>query len=44
MERDNLADPIVDGRIMLRWIFRKWDVGIRTGSSWLRIGTGGGHL
>ena len=28
----------------LRWIFRKWDVGIWTGSSWLRIGTGGGHL
>jgi len=30
--------------IILRWIFRKWDVGVRTGSSWLRIGTGGGHL
>jgi hypothetical protein len=28
------------GRIILRWIFRKWDVG----SSWLRIGTGAGHL
>jgi len=24
--------------------FRTWDVGVRTGSSWLRIGTGGGHL
>jgi hypothetical protein len=33
-----------DGRIILRWIFRKWDVGIWTGSSWLKIGTGGGHL
>jgi hypothetical protein len=22
-------------RITLRWIFRKWDVGIWTGSSWL---------
>jgi hypothetical protein len=32
------------GRIILRWIFRKWDVGIWTGSSWLRIETGGGHL
>ena len=21
-----------------------WDVGVWTGSSWLRIGTGGGHL
>ena len=28
----------------LRWIFGKWDVGVWTGSSWLRIGTGGGHL
>jgi len=41
-ERDHLGDPGVDGRIILRWIFRKWDVGIWTGSSWLRIGTGGG--
>jgi hypothetical protein len=24
--------------------FRNWDVGVRTGSIWLRIGTGGGHL
>jgi len=28
----------------IKWIFRKWDVGIWTGSSWLRVGTGGGHL
>jgi len=33
-----------DGRIILRWIFRKWDVGAQTGSSWLRIGTGCGPL
>jgi len=26
-ERDHLEDPDVDGRIKLRWIFRKWDVG-----------------
>ena len=43
-ERDFLKDPHIDDRIMLRWIFRKWDVGIWTGLSWLRIGTGGGHL
>jgi hypothetical protein len=43
-ERDNLEDPGVDVRIILRWIFRKWDVGVWTGSSWLRIGTVGGHL
>jgi hypothetical protein len=30
--------------IILRWIFRKWNIGAWTGSSWLRIGTGGGHL
>jgi hypothetical protein len=34
----------VDRGIILRWIFRKWDVRVWTGSSWLRIGTGGGHL
>jgi hypothetical protein len=26
-ERDNWEYPGVDGRIILRWIFRKWDVG-----------------
>ena len=39
-----LGDPGVDGRIILRWIFRKWDVGEWTGPSWLRIEKGGGHL
>jgi len=43
-ERNHLEDPGVDGRIILRWIFRKWNVGEWTGSSWLRIGAGGGHL
>jgi hypothetical protein len=43
-ERDHLGDPGVDRRIIIRWIFRKLDVGVWTGSSWLRIGTGGGHL
>jgi len=30
--------------IILKWIFRKWDVRASTDSSWLRIGTGGGAL
>ena len=42
--RDHLRDPGVGGRIILRWIFRKWDVGVWTESSWLRIGAGGGNL
>jgi hypothetical protein len=36
-ERDQWGDPGVDGRIILRWIYRKWDVGVWTGLVWLRI-------
>jgi hypothetical protein len=36
--------PDVDGRIILRWIFRKWEGMVGTGWSGLRIGTGCGHL
>ena len=43
-ERDHWGDPDVDGRIILRLIFRKWDGAVGTGWSWLRTGTGGGHL
>jgi hypothetical protein len=39
-----LGDPGVDGKIILRRIFRKWDVGAWTGSSWFRIETGGTYL
>jgi len=41
-ERDHLEETGVDGRIILRCIFRKWDVGAWTRSIWLRIGTSGG--
>jgi hypothetical protein len=33
--RDHLEDPEVNGRIIFRGIFRKWDVGAWTGSMWL---------
>jgi len=39
-----LVYPDADGRIILRWIFRKWEGVVGTGWNWLRIGTGGGHL
>ena len=43
-ERDHWGDPDVDGRIILRWIFRKWEGVVGTGWSWFRRGTGGGDL
>ena len=43
-EIDHWGAPGADGRIILRWIFRKWDVVLWTGSSWLSIGIGGGQL
>ena len=41
---DHLGAPGLDGRIILRWIFRKCNVGAWIGSMWLRIGTDGMHL
>jgi hypothetical protein len=38
-----LGDPDVDGRIILKWIFKK-GMGAWTGLIWLRIRTGGGLL
>jgi hypothetical protein len=42
--KNHLEGPGVDGRMILRWIFRKWDVGAWIGLVWLRIGTGDGLL
>jgi len=43
-KRDHLENPGVDGRIILRWVFRKWNVGAWIGSLWLRIWISGRHL
>jgi len=42
--KNHLEDPGVDGRAILRCILRNSYVRVWTGSSWLRIVTGGGHL
>jgi hypothetical protein len=40
-ERDQWGDPGLGGRIILGWIFRKWDLGVWPGLVWLRIEIGG---
>ena len=40
-ERVHLEFLCADGRIILKWIFKKW-YGGWTGMIWLRIGTRGG--
>jgi hypothetical protein len=42
--KSHCGDPDVDGRIILRWMFRKLKGVVGTGWRWFRIGTGGGHL
>jgi hypothetical protein len=40
----SLGRQDIDGRIILRWIFRNLEGVVGTGWSWLRIGTDGGRL
>jgi hypothetical protein len=43
-EGDHLIVPGVDVRLILKWIFRLWDLKAWTQPMWLKIGTSGGHL
>jgi hypothetical protein len=43
-ERDHLEEPGVDDRIILKYVFKKWDGEVWTGLVWLIIGTGNGRL
>jgi hypothetical protein len=42
--RSHLQDLDVDGTIIFKWMFKKWDGVSRTGLIWLRIRTSGGLL
>jgi hypothetical protein len=43
-KEEHWGDTGIDGRIILRRIFRKWDIGVLIGMRWHKIETGGGHL
>jgi hypothetical protein len=43
-ERAHFENSVLEGKVILRWIFRKWDGWVWTGLIWLRIGKRGGHL
>jgi hypothetical protein len=43
-KRDHMEDSGLDGNMILKRFFKKWDGEAWTGFVWLRIGTDGGHF
>jgi len=43
-ERDNLKERVLHGRLIIKWMFRKWDGDVWTGFIWFRIRIDGGRL
>jgi len=41
---DHLKDVRVDGRVILKWIFKEWYGDVWTKLLWLKRGTGGGCM
>ena len=39
-----LGNTGIDGKIILRWIFKRWDGEGWTGLNWLKVETGGGRF